>query len=285
MNNINILDKTYKRRLIYSFFLKDDINSFDEDLSYKIHFTCLELITSRQLFYFDEVIFIISANDLNNQLINELKIKISSLFINVKNISFIVEDNDKYGREGVRFKKYILDNLNKLDGLTLFFHNKSCQPTYNINLQENPDITYWIIGQYYFNMLDVTNDYLGDFIRNKNKLIFGWPYMCDNWHNQWLIGGSCFWMKCKDIYKYITENNIENKPITSRCIAEYYFPEILDKEQIDYPLSNIIKNKLEKIPYYEPSINDTFLNYLQETLNYKTYIDFINFYNAIINDK
>lgn len=279
LNLINTLSK----RLVYSFYIKDNISTFEEDKSYKIHFACLNAIFSNVEAY-DEVIFIITADDLNNPLIKELKLNLSNIFVYTKSITYIVEKNDPIHREGPIFEKYILDKLKDYDGITLYFHNKSCKPTYSLTYNENdPDITYWIVGQYYFNMY-VSKEWILSFIRNDKKLIYGWPYMHDNWHPQWLIGGSCYWMKCKDIYEYISKNNIENKPIASRTISEYYILEILNKEQIDYPLSNVIKEELSFGKYYEPSIENSFIDYLQETIPYKTYIDFIEFYNYVMNN-
>ena len=108
--------------------------------------------------------------------------------------------------------------------------------------------------------------------------------MHDNWHTQWLIGGSCYWMKCQDIYEYITKNNVKNKHIMSRTISEYYFPEILSKEQVDYPLSNIIKDTIYIHKYYEPSIEASFIDYLQNALTYNVYVNFMKFYNDIMKE-
>lgn len=278
---LNLIDKV-TQRLIYAFYIKDNINSFDNDKSYKIHFACLRKIFSYTLY--DEAIFIISADNLNNPLIKELMFKLSNICITVKKIRYVIEKNNPEHREGPIFEKHILNKLNDYDGITLYFHNKSCQPTYSLTYNENnPDITYWIIGQYYFNMY-VSKEWLSSFIKNNNKLIYGWPYMHDNWHTQWLIGGSCYWMKCQDIYEYITKNNVKNKHIMSRTISEYYFPEILSKEQVDYPLSNIIKDTIYIYKYYEPSIEASFIDYLQNTLTYNAYVNFMKFYNDIMKE-
>ena len=283
MNNLKLINDT-PYRLIYSFYLNSELNSIYDDNSYIMHLICLESISNYTYNTFDEIIFIISINDLNSNLIYELKCKLIEIFINSKHIQFIIEKDNKAGREGYIFKKYVIDKFNEYDGLTLFFHNKRLKPTYSLSYNENdPDITYWIIGQYYFNMFN-NKEELGVFLRNKNKLIYGWPYMHDNWHPQWLIGGNCFWMKCKDIYKYINDNNLINKELHIRCVSEFYFPEIFDKELIDYPLSDTIKDTLQISKYYEPSIENSFLDYLQNSLTYKSYINFMNFYDYIINE-
>lgn len=272
-------------RLIYNFFIRTDISSIYDDNNYVFHFACIKYIYDHHICFketFDLITFIISINTQNenaNILIEEFKNEISNILIE-SNVEFIIEDDNKNGREGYIFKKYILDKLNDYDGLTLFFHNKRLRPTYpQVPLIE--DNTYWIIGQYYFNMC-LTKEHIAGFYRNKQKLIFGWPYMHDNYHPQWLIGGNCFWMKCKEIYKYINLNNLENKPIAERCIGEYYFPEIFDKQLIDYPCSNIIKDYLD-VGYYEPCINDAFHTYLKNTLPYNTYIYFKYWHDNIIN--
>lgn len=282
--NINLIDEV-KTRIVYSFYLRNDIDSYDKlinDPDYSIHFKCLQYINNQCAH--DELIFIISTDNKNEQLINDLKINISKIFCLYKSISIIVEPNFKVGREGTVFKKYILEKLNEYDGLTLFFHNKRIIKTggpsyWNYLIDE--DVTYWIIGQYYFNMF-LFKEELGSFIRNDKKLIYGWPYMHDNYHPQWLIGGNCFWMKCQEIEKYINENNLSNTHISERCISEFIFPEMFECDVIDYPCSGIIKEYIET-GFYEPGSNKLFLNYLQNNLPYNTYVNFMNFYNDIMN--
>ena len=286
MNNFKInLINDQKTRLVYCFYLRDDINTYNElinDKDYSIHFKCLSYIC--QYCPFDELIFIISTNNQNDELIKDIKINISNICCFFKSITFILESDSKTGREGTIFKLYILNKLDKYDGLTLFFHNKrivkSNLPSFWNHIVDE-DITYWIIGQYYFNMYKFKEE-LGSFMRNENKLIYGWQYMHDNYHTQWLIGGNCFWMKCQEIKKYIEDNNLINKPISERCISEFIFPELFEPDVIEYPCSNIIKEYIE-IGFYEPGSNKLFLNYLMNTLPYNVYIHFMNFYNDIMN--
>lgn len=280
-NSLQLIDKI-KFRLIYSFFISDKIKSFDDHISYPIHFLCMNEcfswnnINNKPLF--DECIFIIQASDKNNPLINELKHKLSTYTYNIKNISFIIEENDPYEREGGIFKKYVIDKFNDYDGMTLFFHNKGLNSDYGSTIDDWS--SYWIIGEYFY-LMTFNKEFFGNFL-NSNKLIYGWPYMHDNYHTQWLIGGNCFWMKCKEIKKYIEDNNLQTNYISTKCISEFYFPEILNKELIDYPNSNIIKDYTIQ-SYYEPSINNKFNEYLQKITPYDDYVKFNNFYNYIIN--
>ena len=274
--SLNIIDNI-KTRLIYSFFISNNIKSFDDHISYIMHLICLEYcLTTYSLF--DECIFIIHTEDLNNPLIKELKNKLSIITINYKHIQFIIEKTDSYEREGKIFKKYIIDKFDEYDGLTLFFHNKGINDIYKNDIDNW--CSYWVIGEYY-HLMTFRKEYLGNFIRSK-KLIYGWPYMCDNYHPQWLIGGSCYWMKCKDIQTYIKDHNLKTNYITSRSLAEYYFPEILNKKLIDYPYSNIIKDYTYH-EYYEPSLNGKFNEYLQQITPYNEYVKFKEFYNEMIN--
>lgn len=272
-----LIDKTYCR-LIYSFFISNNIKSFNDHISYIIHLLCLNYcLTSYSLF--DECIFVIHTENLNNPLIKELQNKLIEISLNINKVNFIIEKTDYYEREGKIFKKYILDKLDEYDGLTLFFHNKGINTTYENNI--NNWCSYWVIGQYFY-LMTFNKEFLGNFL-NSNKLIYGWPYMCDSYHQQWLIGGSCYWMKCKEIKKYIDDNNLQTNYITSKCIAEYFFPEIFNKELIDYPDSNIIKDYTNQ-EYYEPMLNDKFNKYLQSITPYNSYIKFKEFHNGIINE-
>jgi len=278
MNSLKLIDKT-TFRLVYSFFISDNIKSFDDHISYRIHLLCLEKCLQHYNL-FDECIFIIQATDVNNPLINELKHILSEYTINIKKVSYIIEENDPYEREGGIFEKYIINKFNDYDGLTLFFHNKGLNKAYGDTL--DTWCSRWIIGEYYYLMLHI-KDWFGDFLHLNNKLIYGWPHMHDNFHKQWLIGGNCFWMKCKDIQKYIEDNNLQTNYITSKCVSEFYFPEIFNDEVVEYPNSNVIKNYFEHANYYEPAFNDKFNEFLKNTTPYNDYVLFDKFYNFIIN--
>ena len=52
----------------------------------------------------------------------------------------IIEKNIPEYREGIIFKKYILDKLDEYDGLTLFFHNKGYHSRYKENFP-----SHWVI--------------------------------------------------------------------------------------------------------------------------------------------
>lgn len=274
---LNLIDKI-SYRLVYSFFISDNIKSFDDHISYPIHFLCLkECLTSYALF--DEAIFIIHVTDFNNPLIDELKYKLIEYSICIKKVTFIIEHNDSYEREGGIFNKYIIEKFNEYDGITLFFHNKGLNNVYGNDLENW--CSYWVIGEYYYLMF-FPKEFIGTFIGN-DKLIYGWPYMHDILHPQWLIGGSCFWMKCQDIYKYINEKKLESGWITSKCISELFFPSFFDKELIDYPNSRIIKDYFDYVDAYVPANNKKFNEYLMEHSTYKDYVGFKSFYDFIVN--
>lgn len=263
-------------RLVYSFFIDDRIKSFNDHISYKVHLECLKAIFEMYPF-FHEVIFVITANDITNKLINELKYKLSNICINVINLEFIIEQNDAYSREGNVFKKYILDKLDDYDGITLFFHNKGLDSKY-----DNDFPYYWIIGQYYFNIIHLMYFQYDSFIKSK-KLLYGWPYINDNYYKQWFYAGSCYWMKTQELKKYLDSHYIDHEDkITLKTVAEYYFPTRVELDYVDYPLSNIIKEKCELL--FNHNFSDESMNeYMKYVLSYNEYINFNDFFKNIMN--
>ena len=145
MNKIKELDNI-KFRLIYAFYLDNESKSLNDHISYKIHLKCLEYILNKQNIaqQFNEIYFIIHTLNLNNPLIKTLKYKLAIITNNCKHVHFIIEKNIPKYREGIIFKRYILDKLNDYDGMTLFFHNKGYNKTYFEN--EDSFCSYWIIS-------------------------------------------------------------------------------------------------------------------------------------------
>lgn len=279
-----ILTDEVKRRLIYSLYIDDNIQSLDEHIAYLVAFECLGDSFYNCQDLFNECTFIISASDENNPLIKEVIHKLSKITINCKNISFIIEKNDIEKREGTIFKKYVLNKLDEYDGITLWFHLKGVNSrTYKNELSNWPSA--WIIGQYFY-LMATSKESLYEFIDKDNKFIYGWPWLYNTYYKDWVIDGACYWMKCQDIKKYIDENNIHISNILTKNLAEYVFPKMLNKNQFDYPHSNIIKNEfyLDEAPV-SPYNNDKFINYyMQNTTLYNDYIRFIKYYNNVINN-
>ena len=278
INYDNIILDNVKRRLIYVMYIDPTINSFNDSVAYKVHLKTLKRIFSYRN-AFSEVIFIITVDDFDNPLVKDLKYKISSLFINIKNFRIIVEKNDPYHREGKMFKKYVLGKLDDYDGITLFFHTKGLD-----NKWKDKFPFAWVLGQYFFNTIS-QKLYIHNFIKDDHKLLLGWPYIKNENQRQWLYAGACYWMKCQEISKYLQEHPQEFEDrLETRTLAEFYFLTRIEQSRADYPLSNIIKDDITLYGSYDINDNVSFVSYLQKTLPYDAYVEFINFYNSIVND-
>lgn len=284
MNKIELLNKK-KYRLVYAFYIDNNSKTLNDHIAYKYHFKCLEDILYNQQISekFSEIYFIIHTLDLNNHLIKEVIHKLSQITICCKNVNFIIEQNDPSQREGKIFKKYILDKLDSLDGLTLFFHNKG----FNTQYYEFP--AYWVIAQYYFNMF-FDYEQFNEFVYNDNKLIFGYPWQTNNNSQTYFIAGSCFWIKCKEVDKYLKSTNyhISQQLYAGGCVtvyncAENFFPALLDESHFDYPFSSIIKSHINSLPQYE-YLQTTAKTYFDYTLPYIFGKKFFEYYDWVVKD-
>lgn len=273
---VRLLDDT-KERLVYALYVPDDINDIYEDESLRYHLACMENSVRYEI-SFTEIIFVIHTNNTNTNLIEALKIKLSSIFIMMPNITFILESNAWYAREGAIFRKYVLEKLEEYDGITMFFHNKSIykndDPSYDARL--------WIAGQYCF-VFSATKYFLGSFIES-DKIVYGWPYLHDSFHQQHLIGGACYWLKCQELYNYIQQSGKKpNMGIDERSCAEFFIIKELPSTYFDYPRSNILKEYFILDNNVYPHLtNDKIHHYLQNTMTYQMYAALMKFYNEIL---
>lgn len=127
-----------RKRMVYSFYVNDD--SFDHPIN-KIHFSLL----SRYINIFDEVIFCIVIDDVNRY---DLIYKIENFIISIfhKHVVFKIYENTNY-RESFVFYNEIATQMEKLDGLTFFGHNKGITDGDDIET-----IKMWVASMYYFNL-------------------------------------------------------------------------------------------------------------------------------------
>lgn len=277
-----------KFNLFYIFHILNDIVSFEENEMYEVHFRCLENINR----FFKEAIFVITVDDLNNPLITSLKHKLSNeICYNIKNITFIVEQNNKLEREGYIFKKYVIDKLNKLwdeNTLVFFAHTKGIY-----NYTEDRNVAKWVISMYYF-CLNNVECFMYDLLRDK-ILSYGFPCF-DNcpWNENinFIYAGSFQVFSPSHIYKYIIDNNIDlNKTLyysmdNNRFMMELFLPTIIKNKDIDkvgYAEYDRLKKYHIKWPMdiYDPKQYDTFL---RSYIPYTVYNKFIKFYDEITLD-
>ena len=276
-----------KLRLIYSFFIKD--NECNDEI-YQLHYKLLY----RYLHLFDEII-IIFLYDKNCEY--DIIFRLQSLFIgyNHRNIQFIIEENNKNLREGIIYKKYIIDKLNYYDGLTFFAHSKGVSNSYGLQYIDN--LKLWIFSMYYlnFNWINEVKDYIGEYSTFGDKYCYGALYFKDHRHNNnnnWFYSGSFQWINTKKIYKYIKNNNIDISPYISeenerlmRC-AELFLGSVLNEENCSFHNDEHYNKKAELFPFYGWEISYNNINELIKAyLKPAEYNDLINNFQKILNNK
>jgi len=203
-----------KLQMIYSFFIAD--NECNNEV-YELHYNMLNQISH----VFDKIIFIICHNgNIYDDVVKRVKYKLIDI-TNCNNISFIYEQNIPEYREGIIYKKYIIDKLDQYDEyITFFGHTKGVSNPNGLNNLDN--LKLWIFALYYLNFkwIDevkhklnthlITNKYL-----KNDYFSYGCLYFKDYRHNNinnWFYSGSFQWLNTYKINKYIKDNNININP-------------------------------------------------------------------------
>lgn len=259
-----------KKRMIYSFYLDD--NSFEHPIN-KVHFKMLK----RYINKFDEVVFCIIIDDKNRyDLIQKLETFIVSIYH--KNITFKIYENTNY-RESLVFYNEIATQMNNLDGLTFFGHNKGISDTSSF---ENTAM--WVVSMYYFNLEhELPYDYMNGYYfygANKSaKLTNVWWRDCFIPKNRWFYCGTFFWGKYQSIYEMCEKRGIEIPQLHNRWYDEHFPGNIVEYDEANsykefYIIDAVVLG--ENIKWY-----------LSETYRgcESIYNDFIMFFNEIINDE
>lgn len=202
--------------LVYNMYIIDSyVDNSATGKIYDMHFIMLNKICP----LFDEIIFILTYNGNNNdQIVLNFKKKLIEECSQCPKITFIFEKNNANYREGIIYKKYIIDKLNEYDGLTMFGHSKGVTNSNNINYLDNTLL--WIYSLYYLNTtwnLEVFNKL--DDNPNCKYITYGGLYFKDRRHNikyNWFYSGSFYWLNTKKLLKYITDNNIDYSSYLSK---------------------------------------------------------------------
>ena len=270
--------------LIYAFYIYKDIQSLDDNEAYETHFKCLSYFRDT----WDRCVFILSVDDLNNKLINDVKYKLLEIFYD-KDITFVIEKNNPLYREGIHFYNYIVSKLDSFeyDEYVMFGHSKG---VFNFTCGYNPNV--WVSSMYYLNC--IYKNYLHGRLNDlKQYYIYG-GLLLSKYHtiftDKYCIAGSFLWLYPKKIYKYVIENNLDisfnyiNNLCGIRNIAEYFANILFDESQIDFYNKDYINDDYKltintsNISLYD---NDIMSYILQKLLFYEDYNDFEEFYKNI----
>ncbi len=223
-----------KKRLIFNFYID---NEWKENHINKIHFYCLNYFKSA----FDEIIFMVSLNDINNEeLIYDFEKYVMSLTL-CTNIQFKIKENHVL-REAKNFYDEIALKLSELDGLTFFAHNKGIT-NYISPYYEPKEIEMWVTSMYYgclsrvsemeYELTDARRLAYGTLLDIINLNKDDDPLFFDSmglWlgERRYFYMGTFFWMNCPMIDYYMHNNNVHLPMLVDRWYAENFFSNIFD---------------------------------------------------------
>lgn len=211
------------KRMVYSFYVNDD--SFEHPIN-KLHFKLLK----RYIHKFDEVIFCIIIDDRERyDLIQRIEEFVISIFH--KKLTFKIYDNTNY-RESLVFYNEIATQMENLDGVTFFGHNKGISDTDPIET-----IKMWVAAMYYFNLefelpyndlngftfygsLKTNNiDSLGITIRDNLAQKYPWVYC-----------GTFYWGKYQELDRVCKRLNRTIPALTNRWYSEMFPGEMVESQ-------------------------------------------------------
>lgn len=276
-----------EKRLVFHFYINEN---WEESIMNKIHLECLRHYS----YVFDEVIFAISLDDTSNyELIKSLEYKLLELNLTPR-ISFKIVENT-YLRDSKTFFDYIVDELNRYNGLTFFAHNKG---TTNLNKYNLDNIMKWITSMYFLSLeyIDevvhtltegreltygsLLNEIKYDEIEVTDEGIEPKQQFIDRTRvflgeKKYLYMGTFFWLNGMTIYEYLRKNKIEIPKLADRWYAENFCSNLFP---LDFAFSHrgrYSKNYLDDGGDLEGIICNCF--YEEE------YYDYVNFHNNIMN--
>lgn len=208
--------KTIKKRLVFYFYATPE---WREERAIKIHLECLK----RYAHVFDEALFIISLDyPEDKELIKDVEIGLISL--GFKDIKFKIHKNSPYCEAEV-FHDEVVDNLDKLDGLTFFGHTKGVT---NYNSHSKDSIDNWIIGLYYLS-LEFIDEVEQSLCFYENRFYGSFLSLLNN---HFYYDGAFFWINCCAV-----ANDIKNGYVSlpKYCYSKSYSKEFPSQLYWDSP--------------------------------------------------
>ena len=275
-----------KLQLIYIFYIADDACNNE---IYELHYNLLNKISK----IFDKITIIITYN---GSYYDDVVYRVKSRLLNIlecANVTFIYEQNDPEFREGIIYKKYIIDKLGDYnDYLTFFGHTKGVTNQFGLANIEN--LKLWIFAMYYlnFNWLTEMRRKLNTYSLNEKYMTYGAIYFKNFRHNNihnWFYSGSFYWMNTRLINEYIKENNIDLTPFIveenerlMRC-AELFPGSIIDESKCSFHHDDYYNKSLDMHNLYGWEISYTDIKLMIEPFltpdEYKKFLyDYENLY-------
>ena len=203
-----------KLQMIYNLYVNDD--QCNNDI-YRLHYLLLKKYTPN----FDRVKIIITHN---GNMYDDVIYRIRAVLVDVcdcNDVEIIYEQNNTEFREGIIFKKYVIDKMNEYDGwLTFFGHSKGVSNAYGHQHLDNLYKWIYIAWLLNFEYLYEVKAKLSGKYNGHDYISYGSLYFKDYRHNNinnWFYSGSFFWVNTEKLRKHIKENNID--------ISEFIKPE------------------------------------------------------------
>ena len=202
------------RRLIFHFYANKE---WKTNPAYLIH----KYFLRKYACIFDDAVFVISVDDVNDwELIRTVECFL--IDCNFPSIKFVVEKNTML-YEVETFNKYVIQQIDKLDGLTFFAHSKGTLD-YNNPKMNKDAVLIWIASLYYLSLEFYKEAEWGAY--TAGSCFFGGPLVkhgensgINSSKNGFMYSGTFYWLNCKEIYDKFFGNFPE---IKNRYYAENF---------------------------------------------------------------
>jgi len=190
---------------------------------YDIHFNCLKEYSN----IFTNVVFVLAVdNNYDESIVNEYKKHIFDIGFR-GDIAIKIRKNSAY-REAKTFKEEIVDNLEKLEGITFFIHGKGISNVNRNDLDIN-QVLDWVASSY-FQMFDNFDDVILKLINGNSGICYG-PFLFNHEYcftkNNWYYSGSFQCINTKKLCNYINANKISVPELCDRAYAETFLGDII----------------------------------------------------------
>ena len=243
-----------------------------------IHFTCLR----DYIHLFNEVLFVLSIDDITDkETIRKYEDRLLSLGYR-GDLQFKIIDNDPEAREGLTYYNEIINNLDILDGITFFAHDKGLT-----NVKDKPfdSIAQWVTFMYWDNLRDI--ELVKSRLLNNVELCMGTlalksPFLSNK--NKWYYVGSFHWCNFQRLGYFMKNRGHVIPTYPDRIVAENFLGDHLN---LDTDLSNHSITPTAAY-FYEtdkPGCFDFYKNapnLIKKYLNNDTlYKEFIQYYNKV----
>lgn len=206
------------KNIVFHFYAPE---GFENNEAIKIHLACLK----RYSHIFDNALFIISVNDINDTALIGAAEK-AIIDCGFRNIKFKVSENDCYC-EAVTFKKEIIDKLGSFDGITFFGHTKGVTNVVNPNM-DKISVLKWVAGMYYLN-LNFVEEAESVLVKEFKYSMFGAYKVVDdkieNANRRW-YAGTFYWINTNRLANNMKQRGIQIPRLHDRGYAEFIAGEL-----------------------------------------------------------